>query len=163
MPDNSGFKYLDNIPHKVHELSNLYAKSAIRQFKRLFDLGRSEARILNMIGNYGPISAAEMSKSSSFNKSLVSRAIKKLDENGYIKQKKENDGKRRRQLELSPKGKKLFAKSSAMGLDRFIEAMEGLSQEEIKFTERIIEQLIDNAKRMHEKEVELARIKRGGQ
>ncbi len=60
------------------------------------------------IGQYGPISAVEISRRSNLEKTKISRAVQKLEEREWLRRVYKSDDRRRHNLELTDDGRKAF-------------------------------------------------------
>ena len=75
-----------------------------RLFQARFGLGIREWRVLAILGYYGPSSAAELVGQAAFDKATVSRAVKRLERQGYVRRGPHPSDSRRRLIYLTEKG-----------------------------------------------------------
>jgi DNA-binding MarR family transcriptional regulator len=119
-----------HMPFLLSEVARMLSIGASRTFQRQFGLGVREWRVLAILGDQGPVSAAAMVGPAAFDKATVSRAINTLEANGYVERlPDENDG-RKQLVRLTASGVKLhdrivpIAKMRAKVLESALTAQE---------------------------------------
>jgi DNA-binding MarR family transcriptional regulator len=90
----------------------------------------SEWRTMAVLGPYKAMSASEIVELSSMDKVSVSRAIKGLQQHGYIKRDIDGDDKRRAVLRLTLDGRKAFSDLVPRVKQRETQCLDGLSKAE---------------------------------
>ncbi|NOX82949.1 MAG: MarR family transcriptional regulator [Alphaproteobacteria bacterium] len=119
-----------HMPFLLSEVARMLSIGASRTFQRQFGLGVREWRVLAILGDQGPVSAAAMVGPAAFDKATVSRAINTLEANGHVERlPDENDG-RKQLVRLTEAGVKLhdrivpIAKMRAKVLESALTAQE---------------------------------------
>ncbi|GAB4573909.1 MAG: MarR family transcriptional regulator [Rhodothalassiaceae bacterium] len=74
----------EHLPYQLVHVSALLSLGVSRLFQARFGLGIREWRVLAILGYYGPSSAADLVGRVAFDKSTVSRAIKRLEAGGLV-------------------------------------------------------------------------------
>lgn len=139
------YKFRENTPHRVIELSNLYSQASTIQYRRDFNIGRPEALIINTVGAYGPQTAAAISRMTAFDKALISRGIGSLQKKGFVHYEDDGADKRQKIVALSAEGEQAFKINQNASRERYECWMEEISEEEIDAFEKILNKLKMNA------------------
>jgi len=148
------FKFRENLTHRMIELSAIHTKSATLAYRREFDIGRPEALIINMVGHYGMLMAADIANISSFDKALVARAIQKLIDKRLLKSDVDDSDRRKHNLLLTGAGLKIFEQNQCSGRQRYEAWIDGLSDADLSALDKLITKLTDNAEEEYRREVE---------
>jgi DNA-binding MarR family transcriptional regulator len=119
-----------HMPFLLSEVARLLSMGASRTFQRQFGLGVREWRVLAILGDQGPVSAAAMVGPAAFDKATVSRAINTLEASGHVERlPDENDG-RKQLVRMTASGVKMhdrivpIAKMRAKVLESALTAQE---------------------------------------
>ena len=96
------------LPYRLYQAAEQTSQAFYSYYKDRYGLGRSEWRVLFNIGQYGPISAVEISRRSNLEKTKISRAVQKLEEREWLRRVYKADDRRRHNLELTDDGRKAF-------------------------------------------------------
>lgn len=94
----------EHLPYQLVHVSALLSLGVSRLFQARFGLGIREWRVLAILGFYGPSSAADLVGRVAFDKSTISRAIKRLEQDGYIARGPHPSDARRQLIFLTEKG-----------------------------------------------------------
>ncbi len=74
----------EHLPYQLVHVSALLSLGVTRLFQAQFDLGIREWRVLALLGYYGPLSPSGLVGRAAFDKATVSRAIKRLEQDGLV-------------------------------------------------------------------------------
>jgi len=96
------------LPYRLYQAAEKTSKAFHAHYREKFDLSRTEWRVLFNVGQYGPISAVDISKRSNLEKTKISRAVQRLEERGWLRRIFLESDRRRHQLELTKTGLKVF-------------------------------------------------------
>lgn len=103
---------LENLPKLMtFRLARLQARvnaQAARILKKHVDISLSEWRIFVMIESHGKITPAKIIRLTKFDKGLISRTIKRMQENGLVCFELNESDQRSHQIDFTPKGRAVF-------------------------------------------------------
>ncbi|MEX2258147.1 MAG: MarR family transcriptional regulator, partial [Woeseia sp.] len=111
-----------------------------------FGLTIPEWRVIVILGRFPGLSAVEVAERTLMDKVAVSRAVTKLLKNGRIEREFADADRRRSILNLSDKGKQVLDEIAPLALDMESTLLKGLSQEEAKVLDSIIDRLLEKAR-----------------
>lgn len=132
------------LPYRLSVLSNKISQSLADHYSTQFDLTNQEWRILAILGEGKPYSAAELAGRTAMDKVAISRAVKKLlDSNRLVKHQDTTDN-RRFELSLSAEGLALYKQVAAIADQYEKELLATFSSQEIEEMDTILNKL-DNA------------------
>ncbi|GAB4121865.1 MAG: MarR family transcriptional regulator [Rhodothalassiaceae bacterium] len=94
----------EHLPYQLVHVSALLSLGVSRLFQARFGLGIREWRVLAILGYYGPSSAADLVGRVAFDKSTVSRAIKRLEAGGLVTRGPHPSDARRQLIFLTEEG-----------------------------------------------------------
>jgi len=77
---------------------------ASRTFQNHFGVGVREWRVIAILGDTGPLSAADMVGPAAFDKATVSRAVNTLDALGYVERMPDHHDGRKQLVRLTERG-----------------------------------------------------------
>lgn len=96
-----------HLPFLLSQVSRMLSIGASRTFQKYFGVGVREWRVLAILGDYGPASAAEMVGQAAFDKATVSRAVKTLEKLGFVERLPDETDGRKQQVRLTDTGVEL--------------------------------------------------------
>lgn len=101
----ANFDLEDFLPYRLHQAAELASRRFWRSYKGKYGLTRPEWRVLFNVGQYGPISANEISQRAYLHKTKISRAVAKLEQRRWLRRSEDLADRRRQPLELTPSGR----------------------------------------------------------
>ncbi len=108
--DSENFLLLNEfIPYLMANLAKRISDSCAVIYERNFDITVSEWRILARLAESDRENSRELARLTFMDKSKVSRAVKLLDDKGYLKREQDSRDRRVSYLSLSRKGRKLYS------------------------------------------------------
>jgi len=119
-----------HMPFLLSQVSRMLSIGASRTFQRHFGVGVREWRVLAILGDQGPASAAEMVGPAAFDKATVSRAINTLEKLGFVERLPDEHDGRKQLVRLTDAGVSLhdrivpLAKMRAKVLESALTAQE---------------------------------------
>ncbi len=131
----------EHLPYQLIHVSSLLSLGVSRLFQARFGLGIREWRVLAILGYYGPSSAAELVGQAAFDKATVSRAVKRLERQGYVRRGPHPHDSRRRLIYLTEKGVALHDRVAPISRLRRRVVESALTAEERKVLGVILEKL----------------------
>lgn len=93
-----------HLPFRLSQVARMLSIGASRLFQKRFGLGIREWRVIAILGDVGPISAADMVGPAAFDKATVSRAISTLERRGIVKRLPDGRDGRKQLVHLTQKG-----------------------------------------------------------
>lgn len=94
----------NHLPYQLIHVSSLLSLGVSRLFQARFQLGIREWRVLAILGHYGPSSAAELVGQAAFDKATISRAVQRLEKDGYVRRAPHPSDARRQLIYLTASG-----------------------------------------------------------
>ena len=102
------------LPYRLYQAAEQTSQAFFHYYKEKYGLGRTEWRVLFNVGQYGPLSAVEISKRSNLEKTKISRAVQRLNKRGWMRRIYLESDRRRHELELTQEGVKVFKQLSKL-------------------------------------------------
>lgn len=93
-----------HLPFRLSQVARMLSIGASRLFQKRFGLGIREWRVIAILGDYGPVSAADMVGPAAFDKATVSRAISALERSGVVERLPDGRDGRKQLVRLTAKG-----------------------------------------------------------
>ena len=141
--DDQSFR--DLVTYRINSLANTIFRSATPTYVDSTDLRAPEAWVLTTIGDFGPMSASQVSEFMSIDKAQVSRALNRLIKYELVARLDDPGDQRRRLLTLTKKGRSLSNKVVRIGRDRQEKILAQFDAGERKMLVRFLERLQANA------------------
>ncbi len=132
------------ITYHLWVISNRLSRDASALFREQYGLGVVEWRCMVMLALQSGVSAARISEVSSINKSLVSRALAKLEELGYVEDYQGSTSRKPRMLQFTLDGKTLYKEMVELSISREKKLRTGLSTAETAELLRMLHILYNN-------------------
>ena len=126
------------LPYRLSVLSNRVSQGIAETYEQRFDLSVTEWRVIAIIGRYPGLSATEVAQRSAMDKVAISRAVRRLLEQGRIEREHNDADRRARHLHLSEAGRLIYDEivPAALAYERRIKG--ALTDEENRVLERLI-------------------------
>jgi DNA-binding MarR family transcriptional regulator len=109
-----GFDLENFLPYRLYQVAEQTSQAFYQHYREKYGLGRTEWRVLFNVGQYGPISAVDISRRSNLEKTKISRAAQRLTERDWVRRVYLQSDRRRHQLELTREGVKVFRELSKL-------------------------------------------------
>jgi DNA-binding MarR family transcriptional regulator len=129
------------VPYFVNLISNAITTSGSQMYLRRFGVGMNDWRVLSYVGMDPGVTAQEVSNHTRIDKSVISRSVKSLVENGLVIV-ESSPGFRR--LYLTKDGAKLYKALVPVAMERERILLEGLDDDEVEELLRLLRKLRDN-------------------
>lgn len=138
---NPGFELARFLPYLLNQAAERVGASFEPAYRDKYGLSRTQWRILAHLGDYGPMTAASVSRKTQTEKSKISRAVTGLSDRSLIKRAPGRADRRTELLALSGTGKSLYAKiaSEAAAFDHVLR--QRLGAEQAKLFEQLLRDL----------------------
>jgi DNA-binding MarR family transcriptional regulator len=140
-PKNTTFDIRDRTGYRVQNLSNKMILWAARTYARKFNVGVQEWRVLAILVSHGEGSAKVICDFTMMDKGNVSRAVRRLVQDGCLREKRNKKDKRSSILLVTPKGHQLYEKIKVVSDAREKAFMSSLSTDEKRLLPNILTKL----------------------
>lgn len=126
------------LPYRLSILSNRVSQGIAETYEQRFGLSVTEWRVIAIIGRYPGLSATEVAQRAAMDKVAISRAVRRLLDQGRIEREHNNADRRARHLHLSATGREIYDEivPAALAFERRIKS--ALTDEENQVLERLI-------------------------
>ena len=98
------------LPFRLSRLSESISLKFAQHYKREFGMTRPEWRALAALGQLGTLTSTQICQHSNMHKTKVSRAVHALSQRGWLHRKRDDDDRRVEYLQLTPMGRRRYAK-----------------------------------------------------
>ncbi|GAA6163106.1 hypothetical protein NBRC116590_08100 [Pelagimonas sp. KU-00592-HH] len=112
--------------------ANRFTRSAARVYQDRFGIGAMDWRMLVMLTRVPGSSVATASKTIGIDKAAVSRSLRRLEGAGLAEAKSDHPDPRRKDWNLTPKGKALHDDMLALALSRQKKLLAGFSPQDVE-------------------------------
>lgn len=96
------------LPYRFNRMAEILSKNASQTYKSEYGLTRPEWRAFALLGQYGTMTATEISYYSTMHKTKVSRAIFTLEEKRWIVRGQDEKDRRIEKINLTSLGKQAY-------------------------------------------------------
>lgn len=139
------------LPYRLSILSNKVSGIIAAAYKDKFALSVTEWRIMAVLGEQSGASADEVSMKIQIEKSIVSRALKKLLKRHLVLREVDLNDRRRQNLGLSETGLDIYRQVVPVSYDYEEELLECLSKSERADFDKLVDKLYAHADKMEHK------------
>ncbi len=136
----------DFLPYRLSILSNTVSSTIASAYNKRFGLSIPEWRVIAVLGRFPGLSAVEVAERTLMDKVAVSRAVSKLIKTGRIDRQFADADRRRSILQLSDEGRQVHDEIAPLALKFEEDLLHGLSEEEIRTLNVIMERLLAKAR-----------------
>jgi len=105
------------LPYRFNRMAEILSKNASAAYKSEFGLTRPEWRAFALLGQYGTMTATEISLYSAMHKTKVSRALYALEQKHWLVRGQDEGDRRYERITLSSAGRKAYKKLVPKMLD----------------------------------------------
>ncbi|MEO1067127.1 MAG: MarR family winged helix-turn-helix transcriptional regulator [Pseudomonadota bacterium] len=106
--EKTEFALEDFMPYRLNRAAEAVSLAFARIYKEKYGLSRPEWRAFAIVGQFGTVTATEISAKSTMDRTKVSRAVFSLEDQGWLKRSQDVKDRRVENLELTPQGRKKF-------------------------------------------------------
>lgn len=133
------------LSYRVSRLYSLIQAGTARQLDGGFGLILREWRVLALLAKLEPVTASDLAGRSPMDKASISRAVASLAERGLIRSRPHAQDGRAQQLELTPEGRRLYARIAPVSRGRNRDLLSALTASEQAAFFRALDKLIARA------------------
>ena len=130
------------LPYQINVLASRLSRQLARVYGERFGISIAEWRVIAHLASEDKISVREIVQRVDMDKSKVSRAATNLEANGIIEKKVDPADRRLIEMQLTRKGKRLFAQIEPLALEFQNAVLEALSERERKQFRKSIDNLL---------------------
>jgi DNA-binding MarR family transcriptional regulator len=134
-----------SVPQRIATLADLLALGAARPYAQQFRLAAREWRILAVLGEGAPMSAAALAKRTAIDKGRVSRTVDRLQRRALVEREPDAFDGRRAILRLTPKGRATYRRIVPFARARERALLASLTPAERRLLERVLAKLLRRA------------------
>ena len=129
------------LPYRLSVLSNRVSRGIAETYEERFGLSVTEWRVIAIVGRYPGLSASEVAQRAAMDKVAISRAVRRLLDQGRIEREHNDADRRERHLQLSSAGRAIYNEivPAALAYEQRIRA--ALTTEENRVLERLIDKI----------------------
>ena len=129
------------LPYRLSVLSNRVSRGIAETYEERFGLSVTEWRVIAIVGRYPGLSASEVAQRAAMDKVAISRAVRRLLDQGRIEREHNDADRRERHLQLSSAGRAIYNEivPAALAYEQRIRA--ALTPEENRVLERLIDKI----------------------
>ena len=128
----------------TYRISRVQAKlnaQASRILQETSGITLTQWRVIALVGAAGQTQSSKLSKEAALDKSLLSRNLKTLIEQGVVESKTDAEDHRVQILSLTSKGRAIFEKTLPVTQARQKQLREGLTDEELRVFHKVLDHL----------------------
>lgn len=137
---NSSFPDLGRFISILDRLMRMYYDRGLAEF----EIGWGQQFYAEYIYDHPGATAQEMVKYIRVDKATLTKNIKKLAEIGYVRIVSDEEDRRVKRLYLTPKGVPAIERIKEIHCDFFETICSGIPQQDVRLTEQIMEQMMEN-------------------
>ncbi|MEM6640046.1 MAG: MarR family winged helix-turn-helix transcriptional regulator [Pseudomonadota bacterium] len=136
------------LPYLLSVASNTISGGIADLYEEQFSLSIPEWRIMAVIGRFEGLSAREVAERTAMDKVAVSRALKRLEDRGYLNRRMSSRDRRRSVLRLSQQGRAVHREVAPMAIDYEKRLLETLTPDERDTLSQILDRLMQHAREL---------------
>lgn len=146
--DGSNLEVRDFLSVRLTTLSVLMHRTVTRLYLEKHGVSLSEWRMLTLLADRTPISAAEANQQSGMDKAQISRALTLLSQQGLVQRSADSKDARRQILNVTKKGRQLFDRVMSDARRRQAQVLTQLSVAERKSLSKLLTKITEATERM---------------
>jgi DNA-binding MarR family transcriptional regulator len=143
--ETAAFRLEDFLPYRLSVAANRVSRAFARRYAEEFGLTIPEWRVLAVVGDGPPVSAAEIVLRTAMDKAKVSRAVAGLLDRDLLRRAVNPLDQRRHMLAHSRKGRQIYETIVPRALALQAEVMQELTQEERRLLASLLDRLTRQA------------------
>jgi DNA-binding MarR family transcriptional regulator len=150
------------VPSFITSIANKWSRSSSALYRRKYDIGMVEWRLMALLAIEPWIQATRVDAVVGMDKAAVSRSVPILEERGLIQTRPNQVDSRRREMALTPAGRKLHDEIAALALSRQEKLLASLSGDERQALLVLLRRMLANLDDLDEDTGRVARSTRQG-
>jgi DNA-binding MarR family transcriptional regulator len=142
------FELQSFLPYQLAVLADAVSQSIAQLYSSHFNLSRSEWRLLAALRDRPDMTGTELCAHTTLDKMQVSRAVSRLEADGYLKRKENAKDRRNKLLRLSSKGHRLLDEILPLVTEREAFLLSALSEDEQKAYSQMNQKIYHQAQKL---------------
>ena len=134
------------LSYRLHQVAKVTDRASIDAYAQELDLAVGEARCLAAIGNFEPLSVAQLAARANLDKAQASRAAQALVDRGWLDKSASETDARGVVLSLSPEGRRWWTRVMRLIARRNEEIFGCLSRDEQEQLAAMLERVVEHAR-----------------
>ncbi|MDT8320885.1 MAG: MarR family winged helix-turn-helix transcriptional regulator [Xanthomonadales bacterium] len=102
--ETEAFELENFLPYRLSLLTNTVSEGIARGYRERHDIGVPEWRVIAVLGRFPGLAASEIAERTAMDKVTVSRAVRRLRDNGLLERRPDAADRRRQRLHLTRDG-----------------------------------------------------------
>jgi len=135
------------LTYRLHQVNKITDKASSDAYAQELGLPVGEARCLAAIGNFAPLSVAQLAARANLDKAQASRAAQALVERGWVRKDASAEDARGVVLQLSAEGRRWWTRVMRLIARRNEEIFGCLSRPEQEQLAGLLERVVEHARR----------------
>jgi len=129
------------LPYRLSVLTNRISQGLAELYAERFGISITQWRVIAVLGRAPGLSANEVAERTAMDKVAVSRAVARLVEDGFLQRALHDADRRRSVLQLSAKGRCIYAEIVPLALNYERRLLDALDADEQAALERVLGKL----------------------
>ena len=134
------------LPYLLSVASNTISGGIADLYAERFDLSIPQWRIMAVIGRFDGLSARQVAERTAMDKVAVSRALKRLEDRGFLHRRMSNRDRRRSVLRLTSEGRDVYDEVAPMAIEYESRLLDTLTPAEREQLRALLERLMRQAR-----------------
>ncbi len=135
----------DNIIYQSGRFTKLFSEQMTENFRKHgYQITNEQFGVLTVLWYKDGISQKEIAQAIERDKTTISRVLDSMIKRDLLKREESSVDKRTKLIFLTSKGKQMQNELVAIGGKMYLQAIEGITEEELKTTLQTIQKLTDN-------------------
>ena len=136
------FRLEQYLPYRLSLLSNTISQGVANRYQRDHEISVIEWRVVVVLGRYPGSTASEVVEKTAMDKVSISRAVRNLEEKGYLQRRVDRHDRRRQRLFLTRgRGKRVLEDIVPMAAAYETDLIDSLNKNERKTLESLLQKL----------------------
>ena len=137
---------------RIHRVARSLARGSMSFYLDTYGIGLPHMQIIHTIANHSPLPSTGIVDLTGMNKSLVSRTLAQLTDDGYATDSSDPKDARKRVWTLTPRGQAFIIDVYPVLQERRVEILKVLSPEERSLLTDIMNRLLQSSEALRSKE-----------
>ena len=147
-PKKEAFELKQFLPYRLAVLADSVSQSIAQLYTHQFSLTRSEWRIIAALADTPEMTGKQLTQYTTLDKMQVSRAVTRLESQGYLARKEDPNDRRNKSLCLTPNGQKLLGQIIPLVQEREAFLLGSLSKDEQRQYAELSDKIHDQAQKI---------------
>lgn len=136
----------------IHRVARSLSRGSMSFYLDRYGIGLPHMQIIHTVANHGPLPSTGIVELTGMNKSLASRTLGQLTEDGFTIDLADSGDARKRVWTLTPKGKAFVEEVAPVLQERRVKILNALSQGERALLPELLKRLLEMSEDLREQE-----------